>query len=425
MATSTVALKEEEEDVVAVEGRGNDLNVSVLVADDDHQIGCCINDDEVQIIRNTSETKIETTSTPTMDTLPWQQQQPNDEEDVLNEEEEGTPPTTVECHRRPDFEKGDHVYQWCSLLGIPGVFAHHGIVLDVFYEESRSRWYLSIADFDNWQKKLKNRQEAEDNDEDEEDNDTDGNANVDAAAATARQPLFQSSSSRTFNSSSNSQQQNEKEDASVKIVTTNLRIYKADPTQWNKVEYGVTGFWKQHFSRGGTVTKAQCDPPGVVVARVEFLMNIPVDKLPFQYDWIQSNCECIAVWCKCGIFTTLQGAQFLHGIVAGQMKSTVTVASAVATTQVTVPAAGVWGWLGYTTQVSLLSTQPWIVPALIVGGVLSIGAPAMKLAFARKHWKNMTETLNNEFWTIHGDRPDLLIDCIQHYKKHEGEQEGR
>lgn len=414
---STAALKEEED------GGNNHHNNAVLgtYEDDPNNGGRC--NDEVQMMN--SETKIAAASMMACPPPPPPPCQQAHEEEASDEgEREEEPPIPIPETTRPDFHPGDHVYQWCSFLGIPGVFAHHGIVLDVLYDNSKNKWYLSIADFDNWQKTLKNREEEGDGDGEDDDNVTDVSANVvvDDAVATG-QSLFQSSSMRSFNSSSNSHQNNGMNggsDASVSVIniTTNLRTYKADPTLWKKVEYGVEGFWKQHLSRGGTVTKAQSDPPAVVLARVEFLMNIPSDKLPFKYDWIQSNCECIAVWCKCGIFTTLQGAQFLHGLVAGQVKSTATVAGAVATTQVTVPAAGIWGtWFGYTTQVSLLSTQPWILPTLIVGSAISIGAPAIKLALTKKHWKTMTETLNNEFWNVNGNRPDLLIDCIQHYKK--------
>mmetsp|Transcript_51271 Transcript_51271/g.123782 ORF Transcript_51271/g.123782 Transcript_51271/m.123782 type:complete len:124 (+) Transcript_51271:581-952(+) len=94
----------------------------------------------------------------------------------------------------------------------------------------------------------------------------------------------------------------------------------------------------------------------------------------------------------------LQAAQFLNGVVAGHLKSTATVAGAIATTQVTVPSTGLWGWLGYTTQVSLISTQPWIVPALVVGGAVVVGAPAAWLEGTKKHWKKMTEDLNGAFY---------------------------
>jgi hypothetical protein len=52
-----------------------------------------------------------------------------------------------------------------------------------------------------------------------------------------------------------------------------------------------------------------------------------------------------------------------------------------------------------------MSTQPWIVPALIVGGTVAVGAPAIWLAVANKHWKKMTQELNDAFYDAAGLRP--------------------
>jgi len=62
---------------------------------------------------------------------------------------------------------------------------------------------------------------------------------------------------------------------------------------------------------------------------------------------------------------------------AGQLKSTATLAAYTASQQVTVttPSAGLWGYLGYTTttHVSLLSTQPHLMPLLAAYGVVTAG----------------------------------------------------
>lgn len=51
------------------------------------------------------------------------------------------------------FHRGDHVYQWCSVMGIPRVFSHHGIVIDVedLGEGCEENQYqqLTIVDFSN------------------------------------------------------------------------------------------------------------------------------------------------------------------------------------------------------------------------------------------------------------------------------------
>lgn len=277
----------------------------------------------------------------------------------------------------PDIHRGDHVYQWCSVLGIPMAFSHHGIVMDISFDAATRKWSLLVADFDNWHGGPENNQN--------------------------KRPLFHSS-----RSSSNKHGSSTLDDGAA-----NFRVYRTDPDRWRRVEYGVTD-WKQRlFSRAGTVARARADPPGVVLARVQFLLDRP-DRLP-AYDVVRSNCECVAVWCRTGTWETLQATHFLHGVAAGQAKSTAAAVAAAATTQVTVPAAGMWGWAGYTTQVGLLSVQPWLLPAIVAGGVVTVGAPALWLAWARKCWRQITEDLGAVFWESVEDRPDLIVELIVHF----------
>jgi hypothetical protein len=60
---------------------------------------------------------------------------------------------------------------------------------------------------------------------------------------------------------------------------------------------------------------------------------------------------------------------------AVKAKSTGTLAAAVAHSQVTVPAAGLWGWLGYTTKVSLTM----LIPALVGYGIVTVRRPSHHL----------------------------------------------
>ena len=294
----------------------------------------------------------------------------NDDQDGLHPPPPPPPP--------PDFQPGDHVYQWCSLLGIPAVFAHHGIVLDVLFNEKTQKWSLLIVDFDNWH-------------DDVDERGLSTSSPFSSSLSSQDSTMDRSCILRSFSSINSTRREVWDFDGDK----GHLRVHTSDPHEWRKVSYGV-GFWKQSFSRGGTVTKAKSDPTDMVLARVRFLLDHP-HLLP-PYDVIQSNCECAATWCKTGTWTTIQAENFLHGVVAGHLKSTATVAGAVATTQVTVPSAGMWGWMGYTTQVSLISTQPWIVPALVVGGAVVVGAPAAWLAVTKKHWKKMTDDLNVVFY---------------------------
>jgi hypothetical protein len=278
---------------------------------------------------------------------------------------------------RPDFCMGDHVYQWCSFVGLPAVYQHHGVVMDVLFQEGE--WVLQIADFSNWM--------PDENDE------------------------FGSSGSGIGN----------KMPLKNKSLRSNcpstggcIRTYNAsaDDATWHKVEY-QSSLWRQHMWRSGTCTAAACDAPGMVRARVQFLQE-HAELLP-PYSVVQSNCECVAVWCKTGTWATLQATSWLSVTAAGQAKSAVVLSSVVTTTQVSVPSAGLWGWFGYTTHVSLAATQPYLLPAIAAYGVVTVGTPFLWLLHAKQKWKNLTMQLNDAFWESAVDHPDIFVDNITHW----------
>jgi hypothetical protein len=271
---------------------------------------------------------------------------------------------------------GDHVYQWRSWMGIPGVFQHHGIVMDIQYEQSenetteqRSLVKLIIADFSNVEHRNKKTQPAQ-------------------QKVQRRGVLTQEGILRTY----------------------------ADTDQWHKVEYKAA-WWKRTVYRAGTCTSVASDAVGLVLARVNYILRNP-EVLP-DYHVVNANCECVAVWCKTGRWSTLQASSLLELTAAGQAKSTATLAATAASTQVTVqaPAAGIWGWLGYTTtsQVSWLSLHPIFVPALAGYAVLSIGVPAALYVRARKQWKAITESLKESFWQDAMAHPEVFAECMTHW----------
>jgi hypothetical protein len=265
---------------------------------------------------------------------------------------------------------GDHVYMWCSVGGIPCVFQHHGIVLDVLQkqgeeEEDKEDWYLCIADFSNWSEL------------------TGGSSGLPQEGSL----MFSNSKSKSC-----------------------LRTYESSICNWHKVEYNCENMLKRCVSRSGTCTSAPCCPPGLVRARLEFLLNHP-DVLP-PYSASHSNCECVAVWCKTGTWCTLQATSWLSTTAAGQAKSAVVAGSIVSATQISVPAAGMWGWLGYTTTTTLAAVNPFLLPAIAVYGVVTVGAPALWLMHAQKTWKELTAKLNDSFWAHAIDQPAVFVECI-------------
>jgi hypothetical protein len=277
---------------------------------------------------------------------------------------------------RPDFCMGDHVYQWCSFVGLPAVYQHHGVVMDVLFEEGE--WVLQIADFSNWMP----------------DSDDYGSS---GSGIGNKMPLKNKSLRSNCPSTGGC-----------------IRTYNAtaDDATWHKVEYQAS-FWRQHMWRSGTCTAAACDAPGMVRARVQFLQE-HAELLP-PYSVVQSNCECVAVWCKTGTWATLQATSWLSVTAAGQAKSAAVLSGVVTTTQVSVPSAGLWGWFGYTTHVSLAATQPYLLPAIAAYGVVTVGTPFLWLLHAKQKWKNLTIQLNDRFWESAVDHPDIFVDNITHW----------
>ena len=297
----------------------------------------------------------------------------------------------------PDLTMGDHVYQWCSWAGLPAVYARHAIVLRVLPRPTDdASWKLLIAEFWNPRQKVA------------EDNVPPQNACTDVTNDT-----FFDEDDNQSDINNNHTDNNTNHNPPPRI-----RVYETDPQRWHKVTYEA-GFWRQHLQRGGTATAVRSDPPAVVRARVQFLIrhddNPTKPSLLPPYQAVRANAECVAVWCKTGTWATLQAASWLTTLSAGQVKSTATLAGAALTTTVTQPAAGFWGWMGYTTTTPLLTAQPWLGPALVAYGVVTVGGPALWLAWARRHWRHWTTTLNEAFWQDALDHPEDFAEAMMYW----------
>ena len=163
----------------------------------------------------------------------------------------------------------------------------------------------------------------------------------------------------------------------------------------------------------------ETDPGTLVVERVNFLLEN--QNLIPPWHALKSNSECLAVWCKTGRWSTYQVSGYLNTIFMGQAKTAATVAAAASSATVTVPAAGYMGWLGFTTQVSLLALHPWLIPAIAGYGIASIGVPMYILKRCGKQWAQTTIDLNDEFWRQ--APPDVFVDCIRKWSGLDDEAE--
>eukprot|EP00804_Cyclotella_cryptica_P004910 CCRYP_004974-RA/>CCRYP_004974-RA protein AED:0.26 eAED:0.26 QI:36/1/1/1/1/1/2/123/586 len=128
------------------------------------------------------------------------------------------------------------------------------------------------------------------------------------------------------------------------------------------------------------------DPALLVLARTRFLLAQGEDFLP-PYHIVNSNSECIAVWCKTGRWSTLQASVFLHSTAIGNAKSTTAI------------------------SLTLAATQPWLLPAIVPAGIAAVGTPWLMLKVANDKWNDATITLGEKFW-MQAD-PEVFVECIK------------
>jgi hypothetical protein len=143
------------------------------------------------------------------------------------------------------FSMGDHIYQWCSVAFIPGIYQHHGIVLDVYYHDVEQEWVLKIVDFSN-----------------------DNRENSSTNQKKQSLSLYQQSSSscggavRTYVCSVGiNNKKNGRHSSS-----------QSSSSQWRIVQYSAT-LWQRGTWRAGTCTAVQSDPVGLVRARPNSFSN--------------------------------------------------------------------------------------------------------------------------------------------------------
>mmetsp|Transcript_33773 Transcript_33773/g.70995 ORF Transcript_33773/g.70995 Transcript_33773/m.70995 type:complete len:603 (-) Transcript_33773:953-2761(-) len=183
-----------------------------------------------------------------------------------------------------------------------------------------------------------------------------------------------------------------------------------------------------------TLRLPNADPPILVLARLRFLLEYGEEPFPPPpssadteddkskdgekrknllppHHLLYANSECIAVYCKTGRWSTLQAAIFLHSSTVGNVKQTATLAMFLSAQTVTVPVSGFWGWFGGTTTISLFSAQPWLVPALVGGGMVYVGLPMVMLWKAKGRWADAEERLNNAFWSMYDT--DVIVEMIR------------
>jgi len=247
-----------------------------------------------------------------------------------------------------DFCVGDHVFTWCSLLALPRAYQHHGIVVEISDKSVKIIDFYPLFEYD-------------DHDE------------SNCKSRSSSSAIGSDTKGRPFTMS--------------EVVLDHVTAQK----EWKRVQYNVP--WKDRLlRRSGTYSTAVPDAVGFVLSRIDFLQENG-HILP-RYDQLLSNCECVAVWCKTGCFCSLQGSALLGGVAKGSLRATALVGIGAATATTTVPCAGVWGWIGFTTTVPLTTAVPFLMPLIIAGGVASTLPPIVILQRCKKEWSDVTKALN-------------------------------
>merc|ERR1712071_470732 len=181
-------------------------------------------------------------------------------------------------------------------------------------------------------------------------------------------------------------------------------INRSEAKTWKKVLYGAN-IWQRCTSIiPGTVTAAQSAHPKLVTTRAQFIVTN--EHLVPEYHILKSNCECLAVWCKTGQWATVQASSFLRlfALAPAQTSLGVSAQLMARNVMVTAPQSGIWGMLGYTTttEVSLISTQPWLLPVIGVVNTAVIGITIHTWHQIKKHkeqWREIEKDLEFNFWS--------------------------
>lgn len=322
------------------------------------------------------------------------------QEDVTDDESgsvssNGTPTTSktpIENPTKTRFQRGDHVYRWCSVAGIPRVYQHHGIVMHVEIfpgpDEGEVTQRLTIADFSNFL--------------------------PESSATPEQQPTIVEETNLSSPENKKDRPWSKKHDklseSSASLIGGGmstggiLRVYtiSSNDSPWHKVEYNAAR-WKTLLCRSGvSTTVAASDSPEEVLNRVNFLLCHQSEResndtfrssvLP-KYHLLFANCECVAMWCKTGRFCTLQGASFLAGATWAKGLGTVAIGQAATVQEAAVVAPGLMG--ASTSFTTLASSQPWFVTAATAYGAMTIGGCVGTLVFARAKWNATTRQLND------------------------------
>ena len=264
--------------------------------------------------------------------------------------------TTTPPH--PPFEAGDHVVLPCNAAGGLIPYEHHAIVVSVG-QEICGGWTLCVSDF------------TIDGGDDGGDDGEDGGGGIGSVgvgvgiggigSGSARGLLTSLANIRADRPAAGTAAGGEDRHRAAAAAghRRGLRLLCVDAGGWTRIAYA------------GDDPLVDC--ASVVRRRVEFLLSNPHVIPP--YSLVECNCECVAVWCKTGRWTT---AQFRNWAGNANVASRIAVAG--------------------------LSIASWSAIVVIPGAALLLSAGVVAEVVtgvwgdrARRGWEARTALLNDEF----------------------------
>ena len=227
------------------------------------------------------------------------------------------------------------MFRWCSYLGVPFSYQQHGIVIAV-----------------------------EGGDE-KESNET---------AGTSDNIGGQNITIVNFDH----QQDNVEKEKNRCASTVQIIDQDKNQAEWEQVQYSETEWHKRLSSRAGTCSPDNADPVPVVMSRIRFLqVHSGVMITSLQYDTHKRNGECIAIWCKTGVYKSLAGSAKMGE--PGMHVGTFSVVGGIAA------------------QLAVSVVVPVVLPFMAAMDVGHAITSAKDLSNAKQEWNERTVEWNGKF----------------------------
>jgi len=208
--------------------------------------------------------------------------------------------------------------------------------------------------------------------------------------------FLSSTNSTSKNAPSRSSSSKSKENSGPNSILIERRITIEESKKWKKMIYGTQGM-KSFIT--GTAIPEESDHRQLVLSRARFILSN--SHLVPKYHLLKYNCECLAIWCKLGIWTTVQVIS--HLIKAG---STFAITGSLA--------QRIGGIIIIFTGVSSVANPALWLLIIYYVGMAGWNESKSTLNECVKAWNEIEKELNDNFWKYFWsplDEPLIQLVC--------------